>query len=107
MLRTIVFAAPVAVSTVVMPSVQFPHSHSSSRSANTLHGKIPAQGVALPIVGEENPAKVGVALKANPEKIEDFTLHPIGARPDGADRVNDGISAGQMDAQANFGAARD
>src|SRR5262244_1924194 len=35
-----------------------------------------------PILGQQNPPKIRMAVKLNPEKIKDLSLHPVRTRPD-------------------------
>src|SRR5262252_8447082 len=105
MLRTIVFAAPVAVSTVAMPSVLSScvlFSAGRGSSAEALHGKVPAQGVAFPILGKENPPQLWMPLEADAKKIEDLALHPIGARPNGSHGFDRGVGAKHANPDTHF-----
>lgn len=63
--------------------------------------------MSFPIIGKNDAAQIGVARKANPKKIEDFALQPIGARPDGNERIDDRILAGKADFQPQAVAAGD
>src|SRR5690349_17633225 len=48
-----------------------------------------AQRMAVPIVGHQNAAQVGVVQELNAEQVEDFTFVPVGGPPDGSDRLDD------------------
>src|SRR5574337_99483 len=41
-----------------------------------------AQGMALPLLGQENAFQVRVAGKGNPEHVEGLALEPVGRGPD-------------------------
>ena len=43
-------------------------------SAIALHGIVLAQGMALPVVGHQDAAQIGMAFEADAEEIEDFAL---------------------------------
>ena len=49
-------------------------------------GMVLAQGVALPGIGHEDAAQVGVAGEADAEHVVDLPLVPVGGRPDAGDR---------------------
>src|SRR5512137_1496992 len=47
-----------------------------------------AQRVADPVVGEHDPAQVGVAGEGDAEEVVDLPLQPVGGLPDALDRVD-------------------
>ena len=61
----------------------------------------------FPIIRKNDAAQIGVTRKANPKKIEDFALQPIGARPDGDQRIDDRIVTVKADLEAQAVAAGD
>jgi hypothetical protein len=50
-----------------------------------LLGVVLAEGVALPVFGEEKAAQVGVAYEVHAHQIVGFALVPVGGAPDSAD----------------------
>src|SRR6266852_2538355 len=54
-----------------------------------------AQWVTFPVVRHQDAAQIGMAIEANPEEIEDFPLEPIGAGPDGNERIHNSITGGE------------
>src|SRR5277367_4710075 len=89
MLRTIVFAVPIAVSTVV---IDLTYGLTFKKRANTLpltlHRKIAAQWSPFELVGQKNATQVRVALETNREQIENLAFQPVGAPPDGHERID-------------------
>jgi len=68
---------------------------------------IAAQRSAFKVCRKKNAAEVGMTFELNGEEIEDFALEPVGAAPEGEERVNDGLLAANAGAQADAGAAGD
>src|SRR5512141_1608503 len=46
-----------------------------------LHRIFLAKGMALPLVGQEDTAQVGMSLEGNPQEIERLPLVPVGRAP--------------------------
>ena len=61
------------------------------------------QRMTFPVMGEEDPAQVGVAFEANPEEIVDLPLVPAGRRPEGNEARPDGIGSPETDLDAKPG----
>src|ERR1700693_2143117 len=78
MLRTIVCAAPAAVSIVVVIA-QIPQRG----SAIPLHWVIRAQRMSLPFVRHQDAPQIGMPFETDPEEVEIFALVPVGRGPDG------------------------
>src|SRR3990167_3892885 len=51
-----------------------------------LQGVFLAEGVAAPVLGDEDAPQVRVALEGHPEQVVHLPLHPVGPAPDGHDR---------------------
>src|SRR5271154_5065604 len=89
MLRTIVFAVPIAVSTVVIAiTYDLTYKNHAKILPLALHRKIAAQRSPFELVGQENAAQVRVAFVTNSEQIENLAFQPIGALPDGHERID-------------------
>src|ERR1700740_3403629 len=95
MLRTMVFALPICVSTVVMAE------RCPAHSAVTLHGIILPQRMAFPIVRHQDAAKVRMPLEANSEEIEILAFVPICSGPNQGYRRDCGVASAQAHFQAN------
>ncbi len=55
--------------------------------------------MAFPVLREENAAQIRMSRETDAEKIENFALQPIGARPYRNKRIHDGIVSRQADAK--------
>src|SRR6202171_2286081 len=105
MLRTIVFAGPVAVWTIVMAMIHLsyfrraPSRSRTRKSARALHGIILAKGVAFPVFGQEHAPQIGMPFKAHAKQIKYLALVPICRRPNRHDTLNHRRLPRQADAQ--------
>src|SRR4029077_5560879 len=88
MFRTIVLAAPVAVSTVVVMVLFLqPWQVSCRNVAEALDRIITPQGMAFPLFRQQNAAQIGVIVELNAHEVEDFPLQPASAEPNGNERI--------------------
>src|SRR5208282_1337922 len=136
MLRTIVFVAPAAVSTVVMGCQSaernlVPFQPNRPRNANAypvqvasngpnghflhrvgtalafaLRRKITAERKTFEAIGQEDAAQVRMAGKLDAKEVENLALQPVGAGPDGLQRIHHGMLDADAGAQANTVAPR-
>src|SRR5271157_5054707 len=101
MLRTIVFVLPTAVSTVVMGS------QSAERNlAFAFRRKITAKRKSFKAIGQEYAAQVRMAGKLDTKEVENLALQPVGAGPDGFQRIHHGMLDAYAGAQADTVAPR-
>src|SRR5439155_7997989 len=57
-------------------------SRSAVRCVRRVDGVILAQGMALPVLAQEDAAVVGMSLEPHAEHVPALALHPVGAPPD-------------------------
>src|SRR5271166_736060 len=101
MLRTIVFVVPTAVSTVVMGS------QSAERNlALALRRKITAERKTFKAIGQEDAAQIRMAGKLDAEEVKNLAFQPVGAGPDGFQRIHHGMLDADAGAQADTVAPR-
>src|SRR6266404_1535228 len=82
--RTIVLAAPVAVSTVVVMTLFLQSWQIRCRNvAEALDRIIAAQGMAFPVFRQQNAAQIGVIVELNAHQVKDFPLEPACTKPHG------------------------
>ena len=103
MLRTIVFVAPVAVSTVVIrSSFGIPdHRH----VAIAFDGIVLPQRMSFPVVWQQDAPQVGMPREAYAEKVKNLAFQPICPRPDGNQRIHNCVRTGQANLETDFVAA--
>src|SRR5450631_379257 len=97
MLRTMVFAVPTAVSTVVVVMVYILRAGSL---ALYFHREIPAKRSALKAVGQQNSPQIRVPFKVNAKQVKHFAFQPVRARPHWHQRVNHCLLPGHIATQA-------
>src|ERR1041385_1367543 len=108
MFRTIVLAAPVAVSTVVVMVLFLQSWQVSCRNvAEALDRIIAAQGMALPVFRQQNAAQIGVIVELNAHEVENFPLQPTCTDPHRNERVHIGMVAWNARTEADFLLRRD
>src|SRR5208337_2236973 len=96
MLRTIVFVLPTAVSTVVMGS------QSAERNlAFAFRRKITAKRKSFKAIGQEYAAQVRMTGKLDAKEVKNLALQPVGAGPDGFQRIHHGMLGADAGAQAD------
>src|ERR1700728_595165 len=74
---------------------------------NPPHAVVLAQGVALPVVGHEDPGEIGVPGKADAHQVEDLALHRIGARIEVEKGRDDRVGLGYLHPEADAAPGRE
>jgi len=62
--------------------------------------------MTFPIFRKKDAPQVGMPVKANAKKVEDFAFQPAGTRPHGHHGINDGIVSSEPNAQTHSIAPR-
>src|SRR5437879_13751447 len=59
---------------------------SSVRCKGRVDGVVLTQGIALPVLGEQDPPEVGMTLEPDAEHVVALALHPVGAAVESGQR---------------------
>src|SRR5437899_4110558 len=59
---------------------------SSVRCKGRVDGVVLTEGIALPVLGEQDPPEVGMTLESDAEHVVALALHPVGAAVESGQR---------------------